>query len=305
MDETLPHITILELRATGLTPSDIEKRIRNGTLARLRRGVYALPNCPVPEEQHRRLIHASTTAVAESNVMSHISAGVLYGLPVPRNQLELVTMTRLTPGHGERSDRLRVRHTSLADDEVTTLDGVRVTTLERTVFDLARSLPFEWGVMACDAALHNGLDATRLHGATQRHQRLRGAPRARRVAEFGDSRSESAAESLSRVQMARACLPVPDLQHELFDPDGVFIARSDFAWPELRLVGEVDGKGKYGSLLRPGQQPADAIMAEKRREESIRQHGFWIVRWDWDLAWRPEALASLLRRAMQWQRRSS
>ncbi len=212
-------------------------------------------------------------------------------------------MTRITPGHGEHSDRMRVRHTPLASDEVTVLDGVRVTTLARTVFDLARSLSFEWGVMACDAALRNGLDEATLRWATQRHPRLRGSPRARRVADFGDARSESAAESLSRVQIARACLPPPELQFELFDPDGVFVARSDFAWPELRLVGEVDGKTKYGSLLRPGQNPVDAIMAEKRREESIRQLGFWVVRWDWDLAWRPEELASLLRRAMQWQTR--
>ncbi|MDO5735296.1 MAG: hypothetical protein Q4P15_02350 [Propionibacteriaceae bacterium] len=137
--------------------------------------------------------------------------------------------------------------------------------------------------------------------ATQRHTRLRGTPRARRVADFGDARSESAAESLSRVQMARACLPPPELQYELFDANGVFVARTDFAWPELRLVGEVDGRTKYGSLLRPGQDPVDAIMAEKRREESIRQQGFWVVRWDWNLAWRTEDLASLLRRAMRWQ----
>ncbi len=302
MGEAAQIITNVNLRAMGLSPSDIETRIRRGTLERLRRGVYALPDILPPEAQHRRLIDASQMAVADTNVVSHISAGVLHNLPVPRKHLDVVTMTRVTPGHGELSDRMRVRHTPLADDEVTILNGTRVTTLARTVFDLARSLPFEWGVMACDAGYRQGLDAPHLQSTTRRHPRLRGAPRARRVAEFGDMRSESAAESLSRVQMLRVGLPVPVLQYELFDSNGVFVARTDFAWPELRLVGEVDGKGKYGSLLKPGQEPIDAIMAEKRREELIRQLGFWVVRWDWELAWRPDDLTSLLERAMRWQR---
>ena len=302
MGETTRNLSNGDLTAMGLTPADIRTRIKQGTLQRLRRGVYALPETVSPESHHRRLILASLDDVADSNVVSHVSGGILHNLPVPRKYLGVVTMTRITPGHGEHSDRMTVRHTRLAEDEVTVIDGMRVTTLARTVFDLARSLSFEWGVMACDAGYRQGLDATHLQLTTRRHPRLRGAPRARRVADFGDPRSESAAESLSRVQIFRAGLPVPTLQHELFDANGVFVARPDFVWPEFRLVGEVDGRGKYGDLLRPGQDPVDAIMAEKRREESVRQLGYWVVRWDWNMAWRPGELSSLLRRAMKWQR---
>ncbi len=302
MSETTRNLTSSDLRTMGLTPSDIRSRIKQGSLRRLRRNVYAVAETVSPEEHHRRLILASLGNVADSNVVSHISGGILHNLPVPRKHLRHVTMTRVTPGHGEHSDRMIVRHTALAEDEVTLIDGMRVTTLARTVFDLARSLPFEWGVMACDAGYRQGLEATHLQLSTRRHPRLRGAPRARRVAEFGDARSESAAESLSRVQIFRAGLPQPNLQRELFDADGVFVARPDFLWPEHRLVGEVDGRTKYGALLKHGQDPIDAVMAEKRREESIRQLGYWVVRWDWDLAWRPDDLSSLLRRAMQWQR---
>jgi len=303
MGEDAPHnITTIDLRTMGLSTAEIETKVRQGMLMRLRRGVYALPETASPEAQHKRLIRASRGVVADSNVVSHISAGVLHGLPVPRKHFDVVTMTRMTAGHGELSDRMRVRRTPLAEDEVITIDGDRVTTLARTVFDLARSLSFEWGVMACDAGYRQGLDATQLQLSARRHPRLRGAPRARRVADFGDRRSESAAESLSRVQILRAGIPLPALQYELFDSDGIFVARPDFVWPDLRLVGEVDGKTKYGELLKPGHEPVDAIMAEKRREESIRQLGYWIVRWDWDMAWRSDDLASLLRRAMRWQR---
>ncbi|MGO1383213.1 MAG: hypothetical protein ACTHU1_00260, partial [Arachnia sp.] len=83
------------------------------------------------------------------------------------------------------------------------------------------------------------------------------------------------------------------------------VARTDFAWPELGLVGEVDGKVKYGQLLRPGQSADAVIMAEKRREELIRQQGWWIVRWDWSTATDPQALGTLLRRSMSVQRSSA
>ena len=74
---------------------------------------------------------------------------------------------------------------------------------------------------------------------------------------------------------------------------GLLLARCDFAWPEFRVVGECDGKVKYS-----GPQAADAIMAEKRREESLRQVGWWVVRWGWAEALDGFALANLARRAL-------
>ena len=47
-------------------------------------------------------------------------------------------------------------------------------------------------------------------------------------------------------------LPKPDLQVEVYDDRGYFLARSDFGWIERRTLGEFDGQGKYGALRRPG-----------------------------------------------------
>lgn len=44
----------------------------------------------------------------------------------------------------------------------------------------------------------------------------------------------------------------------------------------------VDGKVKYGRYLRPGQTPGDAVFAEKRREDALRDYGLEVVRWVWD-----------------------
>ncbi|MGY1671234.1 hypothetical protein [Geodermatophilus sp. SYSU D00710] len=59
---------------------------------------------------------------------------------------------------------------------------------------------------------------------------------------------------------------------------------------------------KYGRLLRPGQDPGDAVFDEKRREDAIRDEGWGVVRWTWaDLV--PAVLGPRLRRALERGRR--
>jgi hypothetical protein len=55
----------------------------------------------------------------------------------------------------------------------------------------------------------------------------------------------------------------------------------DFGWPELQTVGEFDGLAKYRRLLKPGQDPAEVVVAEKLREDEIRDLGLRVVRWVW------------------------
>jgi hypothetical protein len=55
----------------------------------------------------------------------------------------------------------------------------------------------------------------------------------------------------------------------------------DFWWEAQRLAGEFDGLVKYGRLLRPGQTAADAVVAEKLREDGLRDQDVRVVRWIW------------------------
>lgn len=300
-NESAPLITHAALAANGITPNEIRAKVQAGELTRVRRGIYDVVTALGVVDDHLRLLRATVTAVHETNVVSHLSAAVMHGIPVQTHLLGRVWMTRRSAGHGRSTRLVAVRNTALDDDETMQLDGLTVTTPGRTVADLARTQPYEWGVIACDAALRSGVHPDVIRTSLVRHPRLRGIPRASAALTFADPRSESPAESLSRVSMARAGLPPPVLQSELFNRDGEFVARPDFTWPEAHLVGEVDGKWKYGQLLRPGQSPEDAIMAEKKREEMIRQVGFWVVRWDWETASNPVRLGALLRRALRWQ----
>jgi hypothetical protein len=52
------------------------------------------------------------------------------------------------------------------------------------------------------------------------------------------------------------------LQLEVRSAEGPDLGRADFAWEDARLLGEFDGRVKYGRLLRPGQDPGDAVFQE-------------------------------------------
>ena len=176
------------------------------------------------------------------------------------------------------------------------MDGWPTTDLARTVVDLARSLPFEQGVAAADRALALGATVLELEAALARAGRLRGAGAARRVVAFADGRSESVGESLSRVLLADLGLMPEDLQHRVMDGPRL-AGRVDFAWPSLRVIGEFDGRVKYGRLLEADEDAGDAVFREKRREDRLRELGWEVVRWVWaDLA-HPEVIAERLRRA--------
>jgi hypothetical protein len=91
--------------------------------------------------------------------------------------------------------------------------------------------------------------------------------------------AESVGESRSRALMDRARVPKPVLQWVVPALPG--FGRCDFGWPERRTVGEFDGRIPYGRLLGPGQDPGEAVFAERRREDAIRDAGFCVVRWAW------------------------
>ncbi|MFE9578035.1 hypothetical protein ACFYO1_16730 [Nocardia sp. NPDC006044] len=159
---------------------------------------------------------------------------------------------------------------------------MRVLSPARTVVDLARTLPFEEAVVVGDAAMREyRLGTTDLLEFLDYWPRRPGAAKARRAIMFMDARSESPGESRSRVRMHVAGLPAPKLQHVVTDTQSNFLARVDFALPELGIIGEFDGRAKYGRLLRPGTTPAQAVYEEKLREDALRAQNLQVLRWTW------------------------
>ncbi|NEK85523.1 type IV toxin-antitoxin system AbiEi family antitoxin domain-containing protein [Blastococcus saxobsidens] len=287
--------------ATGWSDAELARALRAGELTRLRRGAYvdgALPTAPAA--RHAQLVEATVSLLRRPAVVGHQSAAVLLGLPLWDVPLERVHVTRPPGSWTDRSAVLCCHVARIREDEVVEVAGMRVTDPVRTMLDLARSLPHETAVVALDAALNKRL---------LEHEQIRarlfdivGSPGARsaaRVVAAADARSESVGESRSRVILQRWQLAPSDLQFEVRSGSAALVARADFVWEGARLVGEFDGRVKYGRLLRPGQEPGDAVFAEKRREDAVRDEQWGVVRWVWAELAAPHRLAAKVRRAKE------
>lgn len=173
-----------------------------------------------------------------------------------------------------------------------------MTSLVRTAVDLGRTLDLFRSVPVVDVVLGRNVKRVDLEAALVRARRWPGVAEARRMVTLADSRSESVGESSSRVVMAREGLPAPTLQYEVRDERGFLVGRSDFCWEDAGVLGEFDGKVKYTALLRPGQSASDAVIAEKRREDALRNLGWDVVRWTWADLHHPSDLVRRLNRAL-------
>jgi hypothetical protein len=288
------------LLAAGVTDDEVRRLRRRGELVAVERGAYLDPADPRlrrPEERHLLQVAAALPRIAKDAVVSHQSAAVLYGLPVWNMPLSRVHVTRAKRSGALRTGRLHAHTAPLDADEIVLVGEVAVTSVQRTLVDLARTLAFEEAVAVLDAALHKHL-VTRAELATalERTARWKGAPKARRAVDFADPRPMSVGESRSRVAMARMGVATPVLQWKVVGPGGIVLGTADFGWPDHGYAGEFDGFVKYGRLLRPGQVPADVVFAEKRREDGMRTVLRGFARWVWDEIDAFEAVARRLPR---------
>ena len=278
MDDIRLTRTLLDL---GYDYDDLRRLRRGGELVRVRRGAYAREDNPdqLVEERHRRLVLGTAPQLRDGAVLSHGSAAVLHRLPVWPAAVQRVHVTRNRRGNGVKRSLVLVHGAPLLALDIVMIENMLVTSLRRTVLDLARTLPMMEAVAAGDRALALGLTRQELDAGLQAMERWPGVRAARRVVEFLDERSESPGESASRVRLMEEGLPRPEPQHEIFGPDGRFIARVDFYWEEHKTVGEFDGRIKYGRLLKPGQRIEDVLFDEKLREDAVRDLGLQVVRW--------------------------
>lgn len=285
-----------DLQRAGMTS---EEKGPDGApiFVRIRRGAHATREAWQGLDDRARYLarmHATSQLLAREPVLSHHSAAAVWDLPIlgrwPLQLHQTVTSTRA------RSTAHTIRHQRADAGRVVRHEGFQVTSPARTVIDVASITSFPCGVMVADRALALGL-ATTDHLQNELVARVgrRGARKARAVVAAATGLSESAGESLSRARMLQARLPVPVLQHEFSDEDG-YIGRCDFYWKEYGLVGEFDGRIKYGRDISSRQAPEERLWREKLREDRLRALGLRVVRWVWADALGGEPLVQALRR---------
>jgi hypothetical protein len=287
------------LLAQGFSHGDLARLNRRGELTHLRRGAYAsmAGTDLTREDNHRRLVRATAPQLLDGSVISHGSAAVLHRLPVWAAAIELVHVTRSRRGHGKRRNLVHAHCAPLDEADVVFVDRIAVTSIARTVLDLARTLPMDQAVALGDHALRHGLSPNVLTAGLVRMERWPGVRQARRAVDFLDPRSESVGESVSRVRLHLDGLPAPELQQDIVGSNGEIVARVDFLWSEQRTVGEFDGKVKYTRLLQPGQSAEAVVFDEKVREDLIRDCDLQVARWISRDLYRPGVIRDRVLRA--------
>lgn len=288
-----------DLVSNGLTKFEISAELRRGNLRRLRRGAYTSPDALDPAEAHRRLIDATLAQTHPGAVVSHASGAVMHEWPAPYSELDRVHLTRDRHGGGQRRTWVQIHGHRLTPADVWTIDGLAVTSPARTVVDLACTLRVQDAVAIGDVALRQGVEPGELLAVLGRMGPRRGVASARRTIELLDASSESYGESVSRVLFAEHGVMAPLPQVSVWDRRGAFVGRVDFAWPALGVVGEFDGRVKYGRDLEPDQDATEVLWREKRREDLLRELGWLVVRWTWADLYRPQEWLARLDRALE------
>jgi hypothetical protein len=269
-----------ELTAAGVTEREVRSAVRAGAWVRLRPGLFITGVDLAEVEARGRRHHLDALAVTRalgrpSAVLSHGTAALLWGLPVPSG---LSSDVRLTdPSRWRSGPGYVMTRAALPAEEVTTQGRYRLTTPARTLVDVAREWPELPAVAALDAALLRRLVSREpLQQALARQRFAPRIPRAVRAVEAADGRAETWLETKGRLRFRDAGLPPYVGQVELW-VDGTMLKVVDGWYDDAALAVEFDGRVKYE---RPayGGSPQDVLFDEKRREDALRAVGVRFVR---------------------------
>ncbi|WP_460604567.1 hypothetical protein [Jatrophihabitans fulvus] len=259
--------------------------MRAGRLIRLREGQFTSADATPA------LLAEAAVRACRGTAISHRSAFPPHALPLVGVAPRYPEITTVPRGTGHVRGAL-LHRAALPPGHVVDLDGLPVTSVARTLIDVARSRPLVTAVAAIDAALHRHIvTEDELDDVVLTCWNWPGIRRAQRALRLADGRAESPLESVSRLVVRWLGLPAPDIQPLVLDERGVAIARLDFYWDEFGVAGEADGRAKYVDR--------DVLTSEKDRQEDVSDLGIEFARWQWWHATHRNALRGKIERAFQ------
>jgi hypothetical protein len=156
-------------------------------------------------------------------------------------------------------------------DEISTVDGIRITAPARTALDIARRYPLDVAVCAIDAlAQAVEVKPADIELLVDRYRGRRGMKAARGALELIDDGAQSPKETWLRLLLIRAGLPSPQTQIAVRDEWGYAEAYLDMGWEDLKIAVEYDGD----------QHRTDRFQYVKdiRRLEMLERRGWIVIR---------------------------
>jgi very-short-patch-repair endonuclease len=264
-----------QLGALGIGPGRIDGRVSRGQLHPLHRGVYAVGH-PVLGEDGRML--AAVLAAGEGAVLSHRSAGRAWRIASATGGPTEVSR----PVHFRGRLGILAHGSAPAVDEVEELDGIPITSVSRTLLDLA-ALASTKKTGFGKQQLEQALNEAEVRGLTSRvplPELLRRYPGRRGSALLRALLSAGAASrGITRSELERRFaamledrgLPPPRLNATIA-VDGRFF-EVDCMWLRQRVIVELDGRAAHGT--------ARAFEADRERDRKLAGDGWRVIRVTW------------------------
>lgn len=259
-------ITRRQLLEFGTAPQAIRHRLERGRLHPLHRGVYAVGHRVLTTDGIRI---ATTLAAGAGAVLSHRSAAALWEMR-PSDALEVTLERSRRPLRG-----LRIHQLPLAADEVTTVRAIPVTTVPRTLFDLAAVLPRHQVERAINEAEVRGLtDPLSLRDLVARYPGRAGILNIKAILArlaIGATVTRSELEARFLAVLAAEGLPPPAVNARLPVAGGWI--ECDCVWQDRGVVVELDGHSVHAT--------AAAFERDRGRDRMLQARGWRVVRITW------------------------
>lgn len=275
-----------QLLAAGVTGKVVEKRLDSGHLLPLHRGVYAVG--------HRRLTRegfwlAAVLTVGPGAVLSHRHAAALHGFGPP--SAAKIDVSTAADRRGKSPIRVHGR-TVLTSEDVTTVRAIPVTSVARTLVDLAAQLPqHRLEKLISEAERQRMFDLRELERALARttgrhgpgHAGLRRAIAT--VAKHGPTFTRSELEARFLALLDAHELPRPRINAPV---GGAY--EVDALWPEQRVAVELDGWEHH--------KDRRAFQHDRTKANDLVQAGYHVLRFTYDdVVERPRETAARISRA--------
>jgi very-short-patch-repair endonuclease len=261
-------ISRAQLLAMGVSRGAVEHWLSVGRLQLLYRGVYALGHTALRAEGHRL---GAVLACGPGAVLSHRTAAAHWGL-LSTDQTR-IDVTAPRGRHGAPGIRLH-RTRSLDAQDTTTHQGIPITTVHRTLLDvaaIARDSELERAVAQAERLRmydHRAIQAT-----IARANGHRGVGLLRRVTTRTPRWTRNEWEAAFLQLLRDAGLPEPETNEPLHAP-GYGHCAPDYHWPEHRVIVELDGFETHGTRA--------AFHADRAKDAALTAHGHRVLRFTRD-----------------------
>lgn len=283
-----------QARASGMSIDQAKRRVRAGRWRRVHPAVYAIEGSTDSLAQRRK---AAALWFGPGCVFSHRTAASLWGLAhfeEDDGPVTIASTRHLDAPAGVRLFRLD----ALLPRELGTVNGQRVTSVERTLLDLSATESASAVEAALDDALRRKLTTVdKLTHFIERTGGTRGIRLLRQLTarRGGEGVTESELEARVLDVLRDAGMPMPELQKKVQVKGKRY--RLDFRFPGTPVVLEADGYAWHST--------AHAFEADRRRINALTARGFRVLQWTWEaMNERPDHLLDELEVLLQ-QRRAA